>query len=41
MGSLADVNFALLQRNQQRQLIESNRVATQQTQKRSSKMGLG
>ena len=41
MGSLADVNYALLKRNQQRQLIESNRVATQQTQKRSSKMGLG
>ena len=41
MASLADVRYALLKRNQQRQLIESSRVATQQTQKRSSKMGLG
>jgi len=41
MASLADVNFALLQRDERRKLEESARIAQQDTQKRSSKMGLG
>ena len=41
MASLADVNFALLRRDEQRKLEESARIAQQDTQKRSSKMGLG
>ena len=41
MASLADVNFALLRRDERRKLEESARTAQQDTQKRSSKMGLG
>jgi hypothetical protein len=41
MASTADVTFALLQRSEQRKLEESARQAQQDTQKRSSKMGLG
>jgi hypothetical protein len=41
MASMADVTFALLQRDEQRKLEESARKAQQDTQKRSSKMGLG
>jgi len=41
MASMADVTFALLRRSEQRKLEESARQAQQDTQKRSSKMGLG
>jgi len=41
MASTADVTFALLRRSEQRKLEESARQAQRDTQKRSSKMGLG
>jgi hypothetical protein len=41
MASTADVTFALLRRDEQRKLEESARQAQRDTQKRSSKMGLG